>query len=122
MTLVQTEEHKTMKTYKRETARQGIIRDASATLAKSYPGSTLQNYRQNCWRYFPDGLVGSNTRIAYYTQLSALGKTRLYNAIARKAYELSLLNRVTPLGYVLSAVQPTHWSLCGKRSTFKHFD
>lgn len=70
---------------KRETHRQGLIRDTAIALARRHPYGTERNYRQNVWAVMDEFMSHPMERRVYFAGLSQLGKTRLFNAIAREA-------------------------------------
>lgn len=74
-----------MKTFKRLTVRQGIMRDTAMELAAIFPHCSEAAYRQNIGMYIGKHVLSTHRRSAYYTSLSELGKERLWNSIARES-------------------------------------
>jgi len=85
-----------MTTYKRETPRQGIIRDASDLLARKLGPSSFQTIHQNVWTVMDEVTGKTVLRELYYSALptGGLALKRLYLAIARET--LRKLRASTP--------------------------
>lgn len=84
-----------MPTFKRETTRQGLIRDASCDLAHRFPMQTESNYRQNVWTVIDSACERYPHRRLYLEHITPLARRRLYYAIARAAYHQTRLDHPT---------------------------
>jgi ribosomal protein S17E len=77
---------------KRETPRQGIIRDAAKALYERYGYMSAKTYHQNVWGVMAEVTSKNVFRNAYWNMTSALAKKRLYREIARKAHNVAMSN------------------------------
>jgi hypothetical protein len=75
--------------HNRLTPRQGLIHDASRMLVQRFGVCSLENYRQNVWSVMHDCSAFYPSRIKYLADMrpGSLAAIRLYNAIAREAYQ-----------------------------------
>lgn len=84
-----------MRTFKRETTRRGLIRDASRDLARRFPMQTESNYRQNVWTVIDSACERYPRRRLYLDHCTPLARRRLYYAIARAAFHQTRLDHPT---------------------------
>lgn len=75
--------------HNRLTPRQGLIHDASRMLVARYGVCSESNYRQNVWTVIDQCIENSPKRKQYIASMrpGSLAAIRLYNAIAREAYQ-----------------------------------